>query len=150
MVSSFLHVGAALGVVLSSAALAYEARVVEVHSGHQLVVMAGERRVAVRLAGIEAPTGRARYAIASRQSLIALCGGEAVQVEGGAARESGKEQRAAVTCNGLNAAAEQLRRGMATLERGTVHPELLQQGEAAARAARRGVWAPVPDPAAGR
>jgi len=150
MIPSLLHAGVVLGIAFSPAALAYDARVVEVTSGHQLVVMAGERRVALRLAGIEAPTGAARYAIASRQSLIALCGGEAVQIEAVGSRASGDDQRASVTCNGRNAGAEQLRRGMATLERGAEQPVALRQAEAAVRSARRGVWAPLPDAAARR
>jgi endonuclease YncB( thermonuclease family) len=137
-------------VLLPGVGAAYEARVVEVNSGHQLVVVAEQRRVTVRLDGIEAPTGRARYAIASRQSLIAVCGGEAAQVERTGGRERHGEQRASVVCNGRIAAVEQVRRGMAMLEGSAVHPPALLEAEAEARAAKRGVWAPLADSRAGR
>lgn len=149
---------ACLAAALPLTAFGYDGRVVEVSSGHALVVLTDQHRLAVRLAGIESPTGRERYAIAARQSLIALCGGEAVRVElqAGSAAGTGtggtgtKTRRATVACNGRDAAAEQLRRGMAVLVAGEAHPPALEQAQAEAQAAKRGVWAPRTDATAER
>jgi micrococcal nuclease len=118
-------------------AAALEGRVVTVSDGHSLVVLIDNRRIPVRIAGINAPSGTERHAIAARQSLIAVCGGEPARVEVREQRRDGTVV-AHVSCNGADAAAEQVRRGMASVGADAdVHLGALQ---AEARATKRGVW----------
>lgn len=136
---------ALLSVAAPAAAAGYEARVVAVNSGHSLVVLVDKRRIAVRLSGIEAPTGSHRYAIGARQSLIALCGGDPVQVEPQAGTADG-ERPARVLCEGVDAAAEQLRRGMAVCVPENACEPAYAKAQASAQMAKRGVWAPKTAP----
>lgn len=123
------------------AATIVSGRVVHVIDGNGLVVLVGERRITVRLAGIDAPRQREPYAIASRQSLSAICGGELATVE-----ISGKDRSggtlAHVICAGTNASVEQVRRGMARIADGNADPaSSLHAVQSEAREARRGLWA---------
>jgi endonuclease YncB( thermonuclease family) len=124
----------------ATAAGAMTGRVVHVIDGNGLVVLVGERRVTVRLADIDAPKQREAYAIASRQSLSAICGGELARLE-----VSGKDRSggvlAQVTCAGMNANSEQVRRGMAWVtDRATDSASPLRAFQSEAREARRGLW----------
>jgi endonuclease YncB( thermonuclease family) len=120
-----------------AAAAALEGRVVTVSDGHSLVVLVDNRRIPVRVAGIDAPTGTERHAIAARQSLIAVCGGEPARVEVREQRRDGAVV-ARVLCNGADAAAEQVGRGMAKV--GVDADAHLRALQAEARATKRGVW----------
>jgi len=121
-------------------AASVDGRVVAVSDGQTIVALVDNRRVAVRIAGISAPTGAERHAIASRQSLIALCGGEPARIDTQGARPQDGEP-ARVACNGVDAASEQVRSGMATVDpRSGARDATLLRLEAGARAARRGVW----------
>jgi micrococcal nuclease len=120
-----------------AAAATLEGRVVTVSDGHSLVVLVDNRRMPVRIAGIDAPTGTERHAIAARQSLIAVCGGEPARMEVREQRRGGAVV-ARVSCNGVDAAAEQVRHGMARVSiDADAHLGAL---EAEARATKRGVW----------
>jgi endonuclease YncB( thermonuclease family) len=132
---------AALLVCDASIAATLSGRVIHVIDGDGLVVLVGERRLTVRLANIDAPKQPQRYAIASRQSLSAICGGEMATLE-----LSGKRRNdsvlAQVTCAGTNANAEQVRRGMAWVHHADVQRESLLHGlQNEAQHARRGLWA---------
>lgn len=124
-----------------------QGRVVHVIDGDGLIVLVGEKRVNVRIQDIDAPETGQPYGIASRQSLIAICGGEVATLQ-----PSGKDRDGwtlgRVSCNGTDAGAEQVRRGMAwTFERYAPAGSPLYAVQAEARAARRGLWAqqkPVP------
>lgn len=126
--------------VPAAAASLYQGRVIAVTDGQSIVALLDNRRAAVRIAGIEAPTGAQRLAIGARQSLVAVCGGEPARIAVEDTRADGTLV-ARVSCNGIDAGAEQVRRGMATVaSRDTVDYASLSALEADARAARRGLW----------
>jgi endonuclease YncB( thermonuclease family) len=124
----------------AAAATIVSGRVVHVIDGNGLVVLVGERRITVRLADIEAPKQREPHAIASRQSLSAICGGELASLEVSGRDRSGG-MLAQVTCAGTNANSEQVRRGMAWVtDRGPNSASPLHAVQSEAREARRGLW----------
>jgi endonuclease YncB( thermonuclease family) len=116
-------------------------RVVAVIDGHTLTVLLGARRAQVHLAYVEAPVSVERHAIRSRQSLIAVCGGEPVELEVHRKQADGSFV-ASASCNGNDAAAEQVQRGMAALDTryGVADAHLLAL-QREAQSARRGLWA---------
>ena len=77
-------------------------RVAHVVDGYTLDVMVGSKRVRVRLLDIDAPEQKQPYGHCSRQSLIAICGGEAAYVEGSRHDRNGRFL-ANVRCNGVDA-----------------------------------------------
>jgi endonuclease YncB( thermonuclease family) len=124
----------------TAAATIVSGRVVHVIDGNALVVLVGERRLTVRLADIEAPKQREPYAIASRQSLSAICGGELASLEV-SGKERGGGMLAQVTCAGTHANSEQVRRGMAwVVDRIPNSASRLYTVQSEAREARRGLW----------
>lgn len=124
-----------------------QGRVVHVIAGDGLIVLVGEKRLNVRLEHIEAPEKGQPYGTASRQSLIAICGGEVATIQASGKDRNGRTL-ARVSCNGIDAGAEQARRGMAwVLDRYAPADSPLYAVENEARAARRGLWSasePVP------
>jgi endonuclease YncB( thermonuclease family) len=131
----------ALGTLAPAARAAGEearvGRIAHVVDGDTVDILLNDRRVRVRLAGIEAPTRGKFDSLRSRQSLVQLCGGEiaTLQPKG---RARGGVMPARVTCAGTDAAAEQVRRGMASVS--ADGDAELHTAEKEARAARRGVW----------
>lgn len=126
----------------AAAGALYHGRAVAVTDGRTLTVLIDKRRTTVRIDGIRTPTRGERHAIGARQSLIAVCGSEPAVIEVRGAEADGTLV-GRVSCNGVDAAAEQLRRGMATMTPGG--DAALAAPEAEARAARRGVWSrPMP------
>ena len=117
-------------------------RVAHVIDGHSVEVLIGEKRVRVRLAGIDAPRQGQPFGLRSRQSLVQLCSGETATVEENAKTNGTFVGR--LTCNGTDAAAEQLRRGMARLSAKPEPRAQLRVIEEEARAARRGLWSIQP------
>ena len=57
-------------------------RVAHIVDGDTLDVIVQGKRIRVRILDIDAPEHAQPYAHRSRQSLIALCGGEAAQIDG--------------------------------------------------------------------
>jgi endonuclease YncB( thermonuclease family) len=112
-------------------------RIAHVVDGDTMDILLNERRVRVRLAGIQAPTRGKFDSLRSRQSLVQLCGGEIAAIEA-KGRARGGLMLARVTCAGTDAAAEQVRRGMAAASADAGAE--LHAVEKEARAARRGVW----------
>ena len=109
--------------------------------GDTLDVIVQGKRIRVRILDIDAPEHAQPYGHRSRQSLIALCGGEAAQVDVDKHDRNGR-LLAYVRCNGSEAGAEQVRRGMAwVFVRYAPAGSPLYAVEAEARAARRGLWA---------
>lgn len=118
-----------------------QGRVIHVIDGDGLIVLVGEKRLNVRLEHIDAPERNQPFGIPSRQSLIAICGGELATIDA-----KGKDQNghtlARVSCNGTDAGAEQVRRGMAwVFDRYVKSDSPLYALQAEARAAHRGLWA---------
>ena len=122
-------------------AVTLNGRVAHVVDGDTLDVMVQGKRVRVRILDIDAPEQGQPAGHRSRQSLIAICGGEPAQVEGDKHDRNGR-MLARVRCNGVDAGAEQVRRGMAWVfvRYAPVDSPLLCD-RAEARAARRGLWA---------
>ena len=140
-----------LAALLTPAAVAgaqkQTARVAHVADGATLDVLFDEKnRMRVHLAGIEIPGEGQAYYLRARQSLIAICGGEMATLEP-AGRESNGIMLAQVSCNGKNANAEQVRLGLArVVERQPGSAPELKAAQDEAKAARRGIWAPLPPP----
>ena len=116
-------------------------RVVSVVAGDALTIQfPSGLRVAVRLADIAAPKRGQPYGTRSRRSLAELCAGKPAVVENQAAKPDGN-LAARVTCAGINANGEQVRRGMAWVDRRYANPTSgLFRLEADAREHRRGLW----------
>ncbi len=87
-------------------------RVVNVHDGDTLTVLANERQVRIRLVDIDAPDLHQAFGRRSRESLASMCAGQEAHVS-----ENGKDRYkrvlGRVTCWTLVANTEQVRRGMA-------------------------------------
>ncbi|MPZ46986.1 MAG: nuclease [Betaproteobacteria bacterium] len=118
-----------------------------VHDGDTLTVLQGRTQVRVRLADIDAPELRQDFGTRSRQSLAELCfRKEATLHERG--RDRYGRVLAAVSCEGDDANAEQVRRGMSWVYvRYAPKDSPLYAIEADARVQRRGMWAmPAPVP----
>lgn len=126
---------------LSARAQGVAGRVVSVASGDTLTIQfASKLQVRIRLAGIAAPTKDQPYGTRSRGSLAELCGGKPVIVEDQAADAEG-HLAARVMCAGISANGEQVRRGMAWVDRRDAAPtSALFRLETDAREHRRGLW----------
>src|SRR5688572_14447004 len=88
-------------------------KVIGIQDGDTLTVLdAGKQQHKIRLADIDAPESKQAFGTRSRQSLSEICFGKMAIVE-----SNGKDryQRPVgyVKCDGMNANAEQVRRGMA-------------------------------------
>ena len=116
-------------------------RVAGVASGDTLTIrFASGLRATIRLAGIAAPNKDQPYGTRSRRSLAELCGGKPAIVEDQRADPEG-HLAARVMCAGINANGEQVRRGMAWVDRRYAAPtSALFRLETDAREHRRGLW----------
>ena len=112
-----------------------------------LDVIAEGKRLRVWILDIDAPEQAQPYGHRSRQSLIALCGGESAQFDSNKQDRNGR-LLARVRCNGIDAGAEQVRGGMAwVFVRYAPADSPLYAIEQEARGAQRGLWAtlqPIP------
>lgn len=126
---------------LTARAEEIDGRVVNVVAGDALTIQfSSGLRVALRLADIAAPKRGQPYGTRSRRSLAELCAGKPVVVEDQAANADGR-LAARVMCAGINANGEQVRRGMAWVDRRTANPTSgLFRLEGDAREHRRGLW----------
>jgi len=114
-------------------------RVTRVVDGDTLDVVVQGSRIRVRIRDIDAPERGQPYGHRSRKTLIALCGGEAAQLDGNKHDRNGR-LLAHVRCNGTDAPAEQVRRGMAwVFVRYAPADSPLHAMEAKAMAARLGL-----------
>jgi len=132
---------------LNADAATFYDRVAHVIDGDMLDVMVEAKRIRIRILDVDAPEHAQPYGLRSRQSLIALCVGEAAQVDWHKHDRNGR-LLAYVRCNGSDAGAEQVRQGMALGLRALCAVRLAAvRDRSRARAARRGLWAtaqPVP------
>lgn len=115
--------------------------VVSVIDGDTLVVEdAAKQRYTVRLAEIDAPERNQPFWVEASRSLAALCYRKAATVEWSERR--GGRYVGFVACDGKDANAEQLRRGMAWASpRATKPTSPLYELETYARLRRIGLWA---------
>lgn len=139
---------AIFALALSSPALAdFTGKVVAVADGDTLTVLHDREQIKVRLVVIDAPEKAQAFGNRSKQSLSDLCFGKTATLS-----DQGKDRYrrtlARVTCDGIDANAEQVRRGMAWVYRRYApidSPLYAVEGEA--KAAKRGLWAdadPIP------
>ena len=115
-------------------------RVVAIQDGDTLTVLVDRRQVKVRLIEIDAPEKAQAFGNRSKQSLSDLCFNKTTKLD-----DKGKDRYgrtlARVYCDGVDANAEQVRRGMAwVFERYAPKGSPLYGVQAEARAARRGLW----------
>ena len=116
------------------------ARVTHVVDGSTLEVLINKQRARVRLVDIEAPEQGRPYGLRSRQSLIQICLGEIALLESKGKDRNGRTV-ARVLCNGTDASAEQVKRGMAwVFDRNSTPDSVLHAVQDEARATRRGLW----------
>lgn len=115
--------------------------VVAVLDGDTLTIAdAQKRRHRIRLAEVDAPEARQPFGAKSGRSLHALCFGKAAQVDW-QARENNR-YIGHVTCAGIDANAEQVRRGMAWVSPKFTRPgSPLYELETYARLRGVGLWA---------
>jgi endonuclease YncB( thermonuclease family) len=125
-----------------AAAETIQGKVIRIANGDTLTILdARKREHTVRLAEIDAPESKQAFGAQSRQSLSALCFKKAAQIEW---REKDRKGRyiGQVICAGVNANAEQVRRGFAWVSpRFTKPGSLLYETEAYARFREIGLWA---------
>jgi endonuclease YncB( thermonuclease family) len=116
--------------------------VVSVIDGDTLVVQdAAKKRYTIRLAEIDAPESSQPFWLQSSRSLASLCHGKSAQVEW-TERDAKKRYIGLVTCDGKDASAEQLKRGMARVSpKSTTPTSGLYELEGYARVRRIGLWA---------
>lgn len=126
----------------SVAADTFSGRVIGVADGDTLTVLDGAKKQRrIRLAGIDAPERKQAFGTQSRRSLAALCLGKPAEI---VTQGDDLHQRniGNVTCAGIDANAEQVRRGMAWVSaRQTGPTSPLFELEAYARLRQVGLWA---------
>lgn len=114
-------------------------RVVAIHDGDTLTVLRYGRGVKLRLYAIDAPELAQPFGRQSRKALSNLCYGRYARVEA-VGEDKYERTLARVRCGGLEANAEQLRRGMAWHYTQYNQDPDLRQVEAEARRQRLGLW----------
>jgi endonuclease YncB( thermonuclease family) len=118
----------------------FTGRVVSVQDGDRLTVLVEKKQVRVRLEGIDAPEPGQAFNKNSRESLAKMCAGKPAEV-----RETGTDRFRRtlgwVTCAGVEANSEQVRRGMAwVFGRYATPTSPLYELEAYARLRGIGLW----------
>lgn len=125
----------------------FSAKVISVADGDTITVLRDHEQVKIRLSDIDAPEKAQAFGNKSKQSLSELCFDKTATL---ADKEKDRYGRtlASVTCDGIDANAEQVRQGMAWVYRKYAPKDsLLYVLEDEAKAAKRGLWAdpePVP------
>lgn len=120
--------------------------VVSVGDGDTLTVLHDQRPIKVRLAEIDAPEKAQAFGARAKQSLSDMCFGKTAEISTQTRDRYGRTV-ARVRCEGIDANAEQVRRGMAWVYDRYVTDRSLYTLQDEARSARRGLWAdsaPVP------
>ena len=125
----------------------FTGRVVKVADGDTLTVLVEKKRIRVRLEGIDAPEWDQTYGKQSRRSLSQLCARKEVRVVARGKDPYG-HTLGVVTCAGVEANTEQVRRGMAwAFKRYVPMGSALYEVETYARLRKLGLWAdarPIP------
>lgn len=116
-------------------------QVVVIGDGDTLKVLVGLALVNVRLADINAPARGQPYYQRSRAALAEICRGKPATIRNRGVDRCGRTV-GHVRCDGVDVAAEQVRRGLAWISTRHAPPgSPLYELERDARAERRGVWA---------
>ena len=128
--------------VVSSAASTLDAPVARVVDGDSLIVLVDRQQMRLRLKEIDAPELKQPFGKRSRQSLAIMCGAKQARVIWSEKDRNGRTL-GRVWCGGIDANAEQVRRGMAWVSDRYVKDQSLYPLQDAARATRLGLWADV-------
>jgi len=116
------------------------ATVIAISDGDTLTVLTPEnQQIRVRLAEIDAPERRQPFGTRSRQSLAEICYRKEATLTSTRTDRFGRTV-ARVHCNGMDANAEQVRRGMAWVYDGFATDMKLFVLQAEAREEKRGLW----------
>jgi endonuclease YncB( thermonuclease family) len=117
-----------------------QGKVIRVSDGDTLTLLVDRKPVKVRLTEIDAPEMKQAFGSRSRQSLGELCASHAATVQ-----SSGKDRYGRVLgrveCGGVDASAEQVRRGMAWVYDRYVTDRSLYALQTEARTGHLGLWA---------
>ncbi len=129
-----------LTLALAANAETITGRVVGVADGDTITVLRDHEQIKVRLNEIDAPEKAQAFGNKSKQSLSELCFDKTATLD-----DKGKDRYgrtlARVTCDGIDANTEQVRRGMAWVYDKYVTDKSLYAIQDEAKAARRGLWA---------
>jgi endonuclease YncB( thermonuclease family) len=129
--------------ILAGPALAesFSGRVVSIHDGDTLTVLAEHKQITVHLAEVDAPELRQAFGAQARQSLADLCFDKPARVlVVGHDRQGGAVGR--IHCDGVDASAKQVQRGMAWVyQRQANSASQLYFLEDQAQRNREGLWA---------
>jgi endonuclease YncB( thermonuclease family) len=132
----------------SAQAETFSGTVTRVVDGDTLTILdAQKRRYRVRLGQVDAPESKQAFGVKSARSLHSLCFRKTAHVEW-QAKDQHDRHIGQVTCEGVDANAEQVRRGMAWVSPRSTQPgSPLYELEAYARVRGIGLWSdpnPVP------
>lgn len=136
---------AVLAMLAAGAAQADQCQVVAITDGDTLKAMCATQ-VNIRLAEIDAPEKRQAFGSAAKQALSDICFGKMATITQGTKDRYGRTV-ARVSCEGVDANAEMVRRGMAWAYVAYQHDPQFSQYERDARSQRLGLWAdatPIP------
>ena len=120
--------------------LAAAQTVISIADGDTLTVLHEQKQIRVRLAEIDAPERKQPFGTRSRQSLAEICYRKEAKLTSTRTDRFGRTV-ARVHCNGMDANAEQVRRGMAWVYDRYASDVNLMVLQAEAREERRGLWA---------
>jgi micrococcal nuclease len=116
------------------------ATVIGISEGDTLTVLnENKQQVKIRLAEIDAPEAREPFGAKSKQSLSELCFGKQAQIKPQAKDRYGRTV-ARISCDGVDANAEQISRGMAWVYRKYAKDHNLYVLQQDAKSAGRGLW----------
>jgi len=124
----------------ATASTVYEGKVVHVADGDTLAILSGGKRIKIRLAEIDTPEKRQPYGMQAKKALAALAFGKHVRVVTVTVDRYGRTV-GKVYAGGVDVNAELVRQGHAWVYRRYAKDPRLYEFEAAARAAKRGLWA---------
>jgi endonuclease YncB( thermonuclease family) len=118
----------------------YSGKVVKVSDGDTLTLLVDRKQIKVRLLEIDAPELHQAFGQRSKESLGGMCAGQDATV-----RSTGRDRYGRilgrVDCGGVDANAEQVRRGMAWVYDRYVTDRSLYALQNEARATHVGLWA---------
>lgn len=115
-------------------------KVIGIADGDTLTVLKDNKRVKIRLGGIDAPERKQAFGNRARESLEELCAGKQASYQTQDIDRYGRVV-AQVTCDGNDANRAQVERGLAWVYVKYNKDVALTALEARARAERRGLWA---------
>lgn len=125
---------------LSVSAVEWTGTVIGISDGDTLKVLNEQKQqVKIRLSEIDAPESSQEFGQQSKQSLSDLCFQKSVVVDD-KGQDKYKRTLARIKCNGIDANAEQVKRGMAWAYRQYLSDQSIIQFEQTAQSQKIGLW----------